>query len=161
MIPVRVFLSLYCTEPVTYNHSDTCQSFLISVQYRTCHIQPPCDTAQSIPISVLYRTCHIQPPCDTAKSFPISFLQTTCHTPVRFCYLNTVCRPAYPTMLLSVLQTASVCTFAFLTPFFVDAQSVNQKRKVSKDNFSIIYFATKVCQLTFPMTQTHYETGTL
>ena len=44
--------------------------------------------------------------------------------------------------------------------FFVDAPPFNQDKKMSKDNFSIIYLLRTVCELTFSK-QMHYKTGTL
>ena len=59
-------------------------------------------------------------------------------------------------MLLSVLQKACVRILRFLTgSFFAVIQPIYQNRKVSKDNFSIIYLVHKMCELPFSTIQTH------
>ena len=94
------------------------------------------------------------------------------------CILSQTC---YPKIHLSVLQTVCVrifrviiglCSwfcFAFCFCLFVcflgvfwrmHHHSVKTK-KVSKDNFSIIYLLRTVCELTFSIKQMHYITGTL
>ena len=87
----------------------------------------------------------------------LGFLQRQC--PAEW-YLD---RPAYPKILLSVLQTACVCIFRFLTGFLFYGYTTNQskQKKVSKDNFSIIHLIRTVCELTLSTMQTHYRTGTL
>ena len=57
-------------------------------------------------------------------------------------------RPAYPEILLSVLRTAHVRIFTFLTGFFVDAPPISQNEAVSKVNFPIIHLVRTVCELT-------------
>ena len=49
----------------------------------------------------------------------------------------------------------------FALGFFADAPPINQDKKVSKENFSIIYLLRTVCELTFSIKQMHYKTGTL
>ena len=87
----------------------------------------------------------------------------------RNCILSQAC---YPKIHLSVLQTVCVCIFRFIiglfsffflfcfASFFSDAPPFNQDKKVSKDNFSIIYLLRTVCELTFSIKQMHYKTGT-
>ena len=93
-------------------------------------------------------------------------------------------RPAYPKIHLSGIQTVWVRIFIFMIGlfslfcvfvlfsflfvcfgffcfFFADAPLINQDKKVSKDNFSIIYLLRTVCELTFSIKQMHYKTGTL
>ena len=95
-------------------------------------------------------------------------------------------RPAYPKIYLSVLQTARVRIFRFMTGLFslscfvfrlfvcfggrggggfclVDAPPINQIRSVNTQRtmFSIIYLLRTVCELTFSIKQMHYKTGTL
>ena len=95
------------------------------------------------------------------------------------CILSQTC---YPKIHLSELQTVCVCIFrviiglfswfcflflfvclvCFVFCFFADAPPFYQdKKKVSKDNFSIIYLLRTVCELTFSIKQMHYITGTL
>ena len=50
--------------------------------------------------------------------------------------------------------------FCFVVGFFADAPPINQDKKVSKDNFSIIYLLRTVCKLTFSIKQMHYKTVT-
>ena len=71
------------------------------------------------------------------------------------------CRPAYPKILLSVLQTAYVHVFRFLTGFFADAPPISQSKTVSKVNFSTIHHAETVCELTYLIIQMHYTWTTL
>ena len=54
-----------------------------------------------------------------------------------------------------------VCFVLFFCFFFADAPPINQDKKVSKDNFSIMYLLRTVCELTFSIKQMHYKTGTL
>ena len=54
------------------------------------------------------------------------------------------CRPAFPKILLSVLQTAYVRIVRFLTGFFADAPPISQDKTVSKVNFSIIQLVRTV-----------------
>ena len=70
-------------------------------------------------------------------------------------------RPAYPKMLLSALHTFCVRIFQILTGLFCGCATINQNRKVSKDNFSLIYLVHKVCELIISIIWTHYKIGTL
>ena len=83
-------------------------------------------------------------------------------------------RPAYPQIHLSVLQTVCVFSdlwsdylvcfvllFVCLFVFFCGWPPINHDKKVSKDNFSIIYLSRTVCELTFSIKQMHCKTGTL
>ena len=79
--------------------------------------------------------------------------------------LLTVYRPAYPKMLLSVLPTAYVRSFTFLTFFFffflADVPPISQNKTVSQVNFSITHLVRTVCELTSSIIQTHYTQTTL
>ena len=80
-------------------------------------------------------------------------------------YIPITGTPAYPKTLLSVLQTACVIIFIFLARFFLfvffaDAL-IDQNKKVSKDNFSIIHLVRTVRKHTFSIIQMHYKTATL
>ena len=78
-------------------------------------------------------------------------------------------RPAYPKILLSVLRTAYVRIFRFLTRsfffffffFFADAPPISQNEAVSKVNFSITHLVRTVCELKFSNIQMHYTRTTL
>ena len=63
-------------------------------------------------------------------------------------------RPAYPKILLSILWTAYVRIFTFLTGFLrMHPQSV---KTLSKVNFSITHLVRTVCELTSSIIQTQY-----
>ena len=77
------------------------------------------------------------------------------------CY-NTVNRPAYPKILLSILQTDYVRIFRFLTRSFADAPPISQNKTTSKVNFSIIQLVkNSVRTHIFNLIQTHYTRTTL
>ena len=77
----------------------------------------------------------------------------------------TISRPAYPKTLLSVLQTAYVRIFRFLTrSFFLQMhhQSLNQSKQNSvKGQFCIIHLVRTVGELTSSIIQMHYTWTTL
>ena len=84
-----------------------------------------------------------------------------------------MCRPAYPKILPSILQMACVHTFRFMGVFggffalffcflwMHHVPSINQNKKVSKDNFSIVHLVKTAYELAFSMIQTHYKINTL
>ena len=78
-------------------------------------------------------------------------------------------RPAYPKIHLSVLQTACVRIFRFMTAlfsfclvwFFCRCTTYQSQQKCQRTMFSIIYLLRTVWELTFSIKQMHYKTGTL
>ena len=70
-------------------------------------------------------------------------------------------RPANPKILLSVLRTAYVRIFRFLTRLFADAPPINQNKTVSKVKFPVSHFVRTACELTSSIIQTHYTPTTL
>ena len=72
---------------------------------------------------------------------------------------NQTCLPQNTS--LSVLQTAYVRIFRFLTRFFADVPPISQNKTVPNVNFSIIHLAKTVCELTFSIIQSHCTRTTL
>ena len=90
-------------------------------------------------------------------------------------------RPAYPKIHLSVLQTARVRIYRFMTGLFslfclvfhlfvcfggvllggCTTYQSNQKFNTQRTMFSIIYLLRTACELTCSIKQMHYKTGTL
>ena len=73
-------------------------------------------------------------------------------------HTTTTTRPTYPKVHLSVLRTAYVRIFKFLTSFFLQMHHQSVKTKV---NFSITHLVRTVCQLTTSTKQTRYTWTTL
>ena len=70
-------------------------------------------------------------------------------------------RPAYPKILLSILRTAYVRIFRFLTRLFCGCTTNQSKQSSVKGICSNIRLVRTVCELTFSIIQTHYTRTTL
>ena len=71
--------------------------------------------------------------------------------------IHYITRPAYPKILLSVVQTAYIRIFRFLTIFLADTPPISQNETVSNVNFFfIIHLVRTVCELTSSIIQMHY-----
>ena len=86
---------------------------------------PGCNT--TLTSHCTYLPMHIRP----------TYLYTHLHTNQTGFAMLSHCRPAYPKILLSILQTAYVRIFRFFTRFFVDAPPISQNKTVS--NFVSTY----------------------
>ena len=96
-------------------------------------------------------------PASCKKDYLVIMWYVSCYGPLLLLW----CRPVHSKVLLSILQTAKVHIFRFLTRFFADAPPISQNEAVSKVNFSIIHLVRTVCELTFSIIQTHNTRTTL
>ena len=77
-------------------------------------------------------------------------------TPKYFCQYSELPVSVFSDIWLDYL----VCLFC-LVSFLADAPPINQNKKMSKDNFSVIYLLRRVSELTFSIIQKHYKSDTL